>query len=111
MSQRQEEIWHLQSHRKICKGVLQGEYLQRVAPVPAFAGRSDHIARENADHPPLRVRFARLSRLKLILGGKPEELDIPEEYKKVVEDDEYLVLDLVLNWVSRLSPCHMRHSG
>lgn len=47
-----------------------------------------------------RVRFARLSRLRTILGASPEENDIPFDANTFVEDDEYLVLDLVLNWAS-----------
>lgn len=51
----------------------------------------------------LSVRFARLSRLKLILGAAPEDIEYPEfEWQKLVVDEDYLVLDLVLNWV-RLS--------
>jgi len=38
--------------------------------------------------------------LKIILGAKPEDLEIPEDTLAVVEDDDYLILDLVLNWVS-----------
>ena len=49
----------------------------------------------------IRVRFARLSRLKIILGCAPDEIEYPEfDWRNLVEDDEYLVLDLVLNWVS-----------
>ena len=49
----------------------------------------------------IRVRFARLSRLKIILGCPPDEVEYPEfDWRNLVEDDEYLVLDLVLNWVS-----------
>lgn len=47
-----------------------------------------------------RVRFARLSRIKIILGCPPEEMDLPDAVQKVVEDDEYLVLDIVINWAA-----------
>ncbi|KAK6910787.1 hypothetical protein I203_104820 [Kwoniella mangroviensis CBS 8507] len=47
-----------------------------------------------------RVRFARLSRIRTILGCPPEENDFPEDAEKFAEDDEYLILDLVLNWVA-----------
>lgn len=50
------------------------------------------------------MRFARLSRVRAILGAKPEDMEIPSFVDMVVEDDEYLVLDLVLNWVSTSSP-------
>ena len=48
-----------------------------------------------------RVRFARLSRIKIILGCAPEEMDLPDQIHLVVEDDDYLILDVVINWV-----CH-----
>lgn len=47
-----------------------------------------------------RVRFARLSRIRTILGCRPEENDFPYDAATFVEDDEYLVLDLVLNWAA-----------
>ncbi|KAK8854676.1 hypothetical protein IAR55_003415 [Kwoniella newhampshirensis] len=47
-----------------------------------------------------RVRFARLSRIRTILGCPPEENDIPQDAAAYVEDSEYLILDLVLNWVA-----------
>lgn len=46
-----------------------------------------------------RVRFARLSRIKIILGCAPEEMDLPDQIHLVVEDDDYLILDVVINWV------------
>ena len=49
-----------------------------------------------------RMRFARLSRIRTILGCPPEDNTIPHDASTFVEDDEYLVLDLVLNWVSVL---------
>ena len=50
-----------------------------------------------------RVRFARLTWIRKHLGGKPEELEPPYDASTFVEDDEYLILDLVLNWVSKSS--------
>ncbi|KAK4688302.1 hypothetical protein P7C73_g1812, partial [Tremellales sp. Uapishka_1] len=47
-----------------------------------------------------RVRFARLSRIRAILGCPPEDLDIAYDASMFVEDDEYLILDIVLNWVA-----------
>jgi hypothetical protein len=47
-----------------------------------------------------RVRFARLSRIREILGGTKDEIEYPTDAKTFVEDDEYLILDLVLGWVS-----------
>ncbi|WWD19178.1 hypothetical protein CI109_103636 [Kwoniella shandongensis] len=47
-----------------------------------------------------RVRFARLSRIRTILGCPPEENDFPVDAVTYIEDDEYLILDLVLNWVA-----------
>lgn len=45
------------------------------------------------------MRFARLSRVRQLLGCAPEDVDIPYDVSTFVEDDEYLILDLVLNWV------------
>lgn len=53
-----------------------------------------------ADQPSSRVRFARLSRIRTILGCPPEEDDIPDDAHKFVEDGEYLALDLSIHWVS-----------
>jgi hypothetical protein len=50
--------------------------------------------------PRYRVRFARLSRIRTILGCPPEDEDIPSDAYKFVEDDEYLIVDLSLHWVS-----------
>ncbi|KAJ9117596.1 hypothetical protein QFC22_004446 [Naganishia vaughanmartiniae] len=44
------------------------------------------------------VRFARLSRIRTILGCPPEEDDIPADAHKFVEDGEYLALDLSIHW-------------
>lgn len=51
-----------------------------------------------------RVRFARLSWIRKILGGRPDEVEQPYDAATYVEDDEYLILDIVLNWV-RLIGC------
>jgi hypothetical protein len=72
----------------ICKGALRGEY------GPGEVGRADTF---------LRMRYARLSRVRKVLGCAPEDVDIPYDASTFVEDDEYLILDLVLNWVSRTS--------
>lgn len=56
-----------------------------------------------ADQPSSRVRFARLSRIRTILGCPPEEDDIPDDAHKFVEDGEYLALDLSIHWVSLLA--------
>lgn len=48
-----------------------------------------------------RVRFARLSWIRKILGGRPDEVEQPYDAESFVEDDEYLILDIVLNWVRR----------
>lgn len=47
-----------------------------------------------------RMRFARLSRIRAIMGCPPQEnLRITPDIVSVVEDDDYVILDLVLNWV------------
>lgn len=48
----------------------------------------------------LRMRFARLSRIRGILGCPPQENKVPPDLNSVVEDDDYIIVDLVLNWVS-----------
>jgi hypothetical protein len=47
-----------------------------------------------------RLRFTRLTRIKTLLGGTPEEMYYPPDASKYVEDDDYLVVDFSLNWVS-----------
>ena len=47
------------------------------------------------------MRFARLSRIRAILGAAPQDIPVTPEMNTVSEDDEYLILDLVLNWVCR----------
>ncbi|KAL1413355.1 hypothetical protein Q8F55_001114 [Vanrija albida] len=47
-----------------------------------------------------RMRFARLSHIRTILGASAGENPIPAELAGVSEDDEWLILDLVLNWVA-----------
>lgn len=51
----------------------------------------------------ISVRFARLSHIRRLLGGKPEEVEVPFDGSKFAEDDEYLILDIVINWVSLCS--------
>lgn len=46
------------------------------------------------------MRFARLSQIRTLLGCPPEENEIPADADAIVEDNEYIILDLVLNWVS-----------
>ncbi|WWC90603.1 uncharacterized protein L201_005539 [Kwoniella dendrophila CBS 6074] len=58
------------------------------------------IAADDLQGSVTRVRFARLSRIRTILGCPPEENDFPDDAEKFAEDDEYLILDLVLNWVA-----------
>ncbi|ODO11145.1 hypothetical protein I350_01748 [Cryptococcus amylolentus CBS 6273] len=45
-----------------------------------------------------RVRFARMSRIRTILGCLPEENEFPEGMDEVFEDDMYIIEDVVLNW-------------
>jgi hypothetical protein len=46
-----------------------------------------------------RVRYARLSRIRSLLGCPAEDIDVPAEMEKIAEDKDFLILDLVLNWV------------
>ncbi|WVQ95069.1 hypothetical protein IAU59_002161 [Kwoniella sp. CBS 9459] len=61
---------------------------------------SSAIASDDLQGSVTRVRFARLSRIRTILGCPAEENDFPVDAEKFAEDDEYLILDLVLNWVA-----------
>lgn len=61
------------------------------------------------------MRFARLSHIRTILGASAGENAVPPDLAAVSEDDEWLILDLVLNWVSGTSgdefwavPCRAR---
>ncbi|WVQ72101.1 hypothetical protein IAR50_001646 [Cryptococcus sp. DSM 104548] len=47
-----------------------------------------------------RVRFARMSRIRTILGCLPEENEFPEGMDQCFEDDMYIIEDVVLNWVA-----------
>jgi hypothetical protein len=47
-----------------------------------------------------RLRFSRLSRIRKLLGGKPDEIEVPADASKYVEDDDYLIVDFSLSWVS-----------
>lgn len=47
-----------------------------------------------------RMRFPRLSRVRTMLGAQPQEVSRPPELEKIMENAEYLVIDLVLNWVA-----------
>ncbi|KAL7422207.1 hypothetical protein Q5752_002853 [Cryptotrichosporon argae] len=47
-----------------------------------------------------RLRFARLSRIRTLLGAATGEVQLPYDTETFVEDDEYLIIDLVLNWVA-----------
>ncbi|WVR09500.1 hypothetical protein IAU60_006568 [Kwoniella sp. DSM 27419] len=58
------------------------------------------IASDDLQGSVTRVRFARLSRIRTILGCPPEENFFPADADKFAEDDEYIILDLVLNWVA-----------
>lgn len=49
-----------------------------------------------------RVRYARLSRIRSLLGCPPEDIDVPAEMERIAEDQDFLILDLVLNWVRSL---------
>ncbi|CAD6577881.1 MAG: hypothetical protein TREMPRED_002057, partial [Tremellales sp. Tagirdzhanova-0007] len=47
-----------------------------------------------------RMRFARLSRIRTALGCPPGEVEIPHDAGTFVEDEGYVIADLVLNWVA-----------
>ena len=63
-------------------------------------GKRDEVGSDSGPAADTRVRFARLTWIRRILGGKPDEVEAPHDASSFVEDDEYLILDLVLNWVS-----------
>ncbi|WVQ80147.1 hypothetical protein IAT38_002252 [Cryptococcus sp. DSM 104549] len=77
--------------------------LEFIHPHEREQARRDLLSAINADDlqgSVTRVRFARLSRIRTLLGCPPEENEFPTDAETFVEDDEYLILDLVLNWVA-----------
>ena len=47
-----------------------------------------------------RVRFSRLTWIRRILGGTSDEIQPIHDAEKFALNDQYLILDLVVNWVS-----------
>lgn len=84
-----------------CSALLRCRLCESRFPYPCSLLLS---VRKADDASRLRVRFARLSRIRVILGCPKEEVDLPYDASTFVEDDEYLILDVVLNWVSGLTP-------
>lgn len=46
------------------------------------------------------MRFSRLSRIRQMCGAQPSDIPLPPDINAVTEDSDYLIIDLVLNWVS-----------
>ncbi|BEI86371.1 hypothetical protein CcaverHIS002_0606580 [Cutaneotrichosporon cavernicola] len=47
-----------------------------------------------------RMRFSRLSRIRQMCGAQPGDIVLPPDMDTVTEDSDYLIIDLVLNWVA-----------
>lgn len=75
------------SQRMICREVSQGEH-------SVWCRLSYQLIP--------RVRFARLSWIRKILGGAPEDIAPVFDAALFAEDDQYLILDVVLNWVREI---------
>lgn len=46
------------------------------------------------------MRFARLSRIRQLLGAEPQDVEPNPAIEAISVDEKYLILDLVLNWVA-----------
>ncbi|OWZ37758.1 hypothetical protein C356_04532 [Cryptococcus neoformans c45] len=94
----------LDAHLSKQKGSMMARsVLEFIHPHEREQARKDLLGAISADDlqgSVTRVRFARLSQIRTLLGCPPEENEIPADADVVVEDDEYIILDLVLNWVA-----------
>ncbi|ORY35717.1 hypothetical protein BCR39DRAFT_511725 [Naematelia encephala] len=82
----------------IGRGVL--EFIHPAEREQARRDLMNAIAADDLQGSVTRIRFARLSRIRSILGAPQGEIEYPYDAAAYVEDDEYLIIDLVLNWVS-----------
>jgi hypothetical protein len=76
--------------------------MEFIHPVEREQARKDltaAIAKDDLQGSVTRMRFARLSRIRLILGCAPDDLDLPPTADLIAEDQDWMVLDMVLNWV------------
>ncbi|RXK35270.1 hypothetical protein M231_07468 [Tremella mesenterica] len=87
-----------QQYSLMGRGVI--EFIHPAEREQARRDLANAIAVDDLQGSVTRMRFARLSRIRTILGCPPEEVDVPYDAEVFVEDDEYLILDLVLNWVA-----------
>ncbi|ORX38454.1 hypothetical protein BD324DRAFT_358459 [Kockovaella imperatae] len=77
--------------------------LSFIHPAEREQARSDlasAIAADDLQGSVTRVRFARLGQIRRLLGASEDDIEKPFDAQTFVEDDEYLILDLVLNWVA-----------
>ncbi|GFZ50895.1 hypothetical protein JCM24511_08653 [Saitozyma sp. JCM 24511] len=82
----------------IGRGVI--EFIHPAEREQARTDLGNAIASDDLQGSVTRVRFARLSRLRVMLGAPPDEVERPRDASKVVEDDEWMVIDVVLNWIA-----------
>ncbi|WVN86251.1 uncharacterized protein L203_101412 [Cryptococcus depauperatus CBS 7841] len=94
----------LDAHLSKQRGSVVGKgVLQFIHPYEREQARRDLLNAINADDlqgSVTRVRYARLSRIRTLMGCPPEENEFPFDAEQYVEDDEYIVEDLVLNWAA-----------
>ncbi|WOO77249.1 Biofilm regulator 1 [Vanrija pseudolonga] len=83
--------------------MLQRGVIEFIHPGEREQARNDLASAINSDDlqgSVTRMRFARLSHIRTILGATAGENAVPPDLAAVSEDDEWLILDLVLNWVA-----------
>ncbi|WWC63411.1 uncharacterized protein I303_106012 [Kwoniella dejecticola CBS 10117] len=92
--------YHLSKQKLSMMGRSVIEFIHPAEREQARKDLTSAISADDLQGSVTRVRFARLSRIRTILGCPPEENEFPIDADKFAEDDEYLILDLVLNWVA-----------
>jgi hypothetical protein len=84
-------------------GVLNHGLIDLIHPSEREQARNDlasAIQSDDLQGSVTRMRFSRLSRIRQMCGAQPSDIPLPPDINAVTEDSDYLIIDLVLNWVS-----------
>ncbi|GMK57516.1 hypothetical protein CspeluHIS016_0403500 [Cutaneotrichosporon spelunceum] len=84
-------------------GVLNHGLIDLIHPGEREQARNDlssAIQSDDLQGSVTRMRFSRLSRIRQMRGAQPNDITLPPNVETVTEDSEYLIMDLVLNWVA-----------
>ncbi|TXT10206.1 uncharacterized protein COLE_04140 [Cutaneotrichosporon oleaginosum] len=84
-------------------GVLNHGLIDLIHPSEREQARNDlasAIQSDDLQGSVTRMRFSRLSRIRQMCGAQPNDIPIPPDINAVTEDSDYLIIDLVLNWVA-----------